>query len=281
MVSHRFFSLFVCVRLSIFQNQLQMFKQPAQLGGRKPLVQFRAGKMSLKDGVVTADPTRGVFSLVSDPTGAFEIFWTSDCGSQSEQFILLKGQASVSRVAKCTTGRVFLIDVAGQRQTFYWLQDKNTEHDDEFLKKLKAALENPPTTAPKAASSSQPAPAGLQIDALQRILADLGADVRGQEIQLQDIISSSLLLDALREDPAFYMTRLHEHLPQGTAPDADIVDEIKNPQVSASARLLQAALQDPAGFREVSAAFKVGGSGNSVGVTAFLQRLLDEAKTKK
>lgn len=256
-----------------------MFKQPSQLGGRKPLVQFRAGRMTLKDGIVTADPSRGVFSLVADPTGAFEIFWTAESGPQSENFILLKGQATVTRVNKCTTGRVLLIDVSGQRQTFYWMQDKNTDHDEEQLKKLKQALEVAPSAAPKQ-STSQSAASGLQIDALQRILADLGADVRGEEINLQDVIGSSLLLDALKEDPAFYMTRLHEHLPPGTEPDADIIDEVKNPQVSAAAGLLQAALQDPSGFREITAAFKVNGTG-SIGVNVFLQRILDEAKEKK
>lgn len=233
--------------------------------------------MNLQNGMVVANPVKGVLSLVSDTTGAYEVFWTAEAGSDCETFILLKGQATVTRVSKCTTGRVFLIDVSGQRQAFYWLQDKDSSRDDEYLKKLKTHLEVPPA-APKPPSQTS----GLQIDALQRILADLGgsdaAAAAGPEISLQDIVGSSLLLDALREDPAYYMSKLHEHLPPGTEPDADIVDEIKNPQVSAAAAMLQAALQDPSGFKEVTSAFKIEGSG--MGVNSFFQRLLNESKKK-
>lgn len=254
-----------------------MFKQPTQLGGRKPLVQFRAGWMEFKDNLVTPDPRKGLLTLVSDPTGAVEILWTSETNNDSKSFVVFKGQSTVSKITKCTTGRVFLVDISSQRQLFFWLQDKSSDRDEEHLKKMKQALESPAQAASKPQQTSS-ASSTIQIDALQRILADLGGSA--SQVNLQEVLGSGAVLEALKEDPAFFMARLHQHLPEGTEPDADIVEQIRNPQVSAAAALLQAALEDQAGFREVAAAFHLQGSGER-GANDFLQRIIDEAKKKE
>ncbi len=250
-----------------------MFKQPSQLGGRKPHVQFRAGRMTFSNGVVTPDPQKGILSIVSDSTGAFEVFWTAELGGDYESFVLIKGQATITRVSKVSSGRVFVVDVSsGQRLAFFWFQDKATERDDELLKKMKQLLEAPQS---QQASQSKSDGSRLQIDTLQRILADLGDN----NVNLQDVLASNVLLSAIKEDPAFYMTRLHEHLPPNTQPDSDVVDEIKNPQVSATAAMMQAALHDQSGSRELASAFQL--SGNGVGTLEFLKRIIEEANKGK
>jgi hypothetical protein len=250
-----------------------MFKQPSQLGGRKPHVQFRAGRMIFANGNVTPDSQKGILSVVSDPTGALEIFWNAEQSSDCDCIVVLKGQAQVNRVTKVTSGRVFQIDVSsGQRISFFWFQDKETTRDEEYLKKLKQLIEVPSaqTTSVQKNDTNR-----LQIGTLQRILADLGE----VDVSLQDCLSSSALLTAIKEDPAFYMTRLHEHLPPGTPGDSDIVSEIKNPQVSATASMLEAALRDPSGFRELTSAFNL--PGNGFGTIEFLKRIIEEAKKAK
>lgn len=248
-----------------------MFKQPSQLGGRKPHIQFRAGRMRFENGTVTADPQKGIFSIVSDSTGALEVFWNAESTEDFDSIVVLKGQAQVNRVAKVTSGRVFVIDVSeGQRLSFFWFQDKETARDDDCIKKLKQLLE-----VQTQSSSTKTEGNRLQIGTLQRILADLGES----GVSLQDCLASTSMLNALKEDPAFYMARLHEFLPTGTAPDSDVVGEVKNPQVSATAAMIQAALQDPSGSKELATAFQLP-SGN-IGTLDFLKRIMEEAKKMK
>ncbi|CUI14399.1 proteasome complex subunit Rpn13 ubiquitin receptor, putative [Bodo saltans] len=249
-----------------------MFKQPHQLGGRKPHVQFRAGRMIFANGTVTPDSQKGILSVVSDPTGALEVVWNAEQSTDCDSIVVVKGQAQVNRVTKVTSGRVFVIDISsGQRLSFFWFQDKESTRDEDYLKKLKQLLEIP-TQVPSTKNDAN----RLQIGTLQRILADLG---EGVDISLQDCLSSSTLLSAIKEDPAFYMTRVHEHLPTGTPGDSDVVSEVKNPQVSATASMLDVALRDPSGFRELAGAFQLSGSG--IGTFEFLKRIIDEAKKSK
>jgi hypothetical protein len=261
-----------------------MLKQPIELAGRKPLVQFRAGKMVLANGVVTADPRKGVFSMVQEPTGALLIVWSPETG-ESESFVVLCGEATFNRVVKCTTGRVFVLNIGGHRELFFWLQERSEERDEEYLKKVKQFLGdkgNKPLKDRDSQSKSESKPSSnlLQLDDFQRILSRLGTEPRHPQVSIQDIISSKIVLDALRDDPAFFMSRLFQHLPEGTAPDADVVEQVRNEQVSGAAALLQAALSDPSGFHEVTSAFSLQGSQDG-GTDEFIRRIIEEAKKKK
>jgi 26S proteasome regulatory subunit N13 len=255
--------------------------QPKQLNGRPPLVQFRAGKMILENGIVRADLRSGLFSLVQETTGLIEILWTS--GSDCDSYIVPSGDATFNRVKKCTTGRVFVLDMK-VRTAFFWLQEKSEENDERYLKQVKRAIGDKTTShpgaapAPAATASAASVPSNsLQMDALQRILSNLGpAAAPEPEPSLQDIIMSQEVLEALRSDPAFYMARVHSHLPEGTEPDSDVVDELRNPQVQAAAAMLQAALSEPDGFRELCNAFGLRPPAGACGLAAFLKALTEK-----
>jgi 26S proteasome regulatory subunit N13 len=285
---------------------------------RNAILQFRAGKMTKQGTTVTGDPRSGIFALVQQPSGALEVHWMPEGQPQQEEVRTVIGNnVKVSRAPKCTTGRVMVIDF-GPDQLFYWLQERNDERDEEYLKTLKKHIERPAPGggASSAASGSSGAAAGgraagataagapsIGMSTLQNILSSLGgpaspapasgsqagassstpvgastADL-GSNLDLQRLLLSPQLLEAIRRDPAFYMTRLHEHLPAGTDPSDDIVPHVRNPQISGAASMLQAALSEPEAFREVANAFGVNTSGVGVpGALAFVQRINQEPK---
>ena len=141
-----------------------------------------------------------------------------------------------------------LIDIQ-DRQLFFWLQDRSDDKDEATFKKAQQLLIPPksqaaPATAPTAAAVSAPTAAAtaaprttasgssISVQALQNILADLTAG-QGQRVSLQALLGSHALLAALNEDRAFYPARLEEHLPPTQEGNTrDIVDEVRNPQVS-------------------------------------------------
>lgn len=271
-----------------------MLKAPAALKDKKVAMQFRAGKMTLENGKVTADPRKGMLAFLPHPTGVMEVMWCPLDDSEPDTYCIFPRTATISKVEKCTTGRVMLIDIQ-DRQLFFWLQDRSSEKDAAIFKKAQqlvvppnppAATPAAPTAAPTAAPRAAAPGSSLSVQALQNILADLTAGQGGattsSRVSLQAVLGSDALLAALNEDRSFYETRLAEHLPP--AEQRNIVDEMRNPQVSATAALLQEALEDPSGFHEVTTAFRVSPSGgastNSAGVALFLQRLLEEAAKK-
>lgn len=278
--------------LFVLPVMTSIFAQPLQ-GGRKPIIQFRAGKMSLQGNMVVPDKRKGVFSLVQDPAGMVEIVWS--CGGESESTVVFPREATFNRVTKCTTGRVFVLDFkAHSRQLFFWLQEPSDERDEEYLRIVKKHIgDDARGTQPEAASSTgqqqqQQGPQGqqpqqapsIELSTLQNILASLNANPPAPDVDLQDILGSDALLRALREDEAFYMSALHSHLPEGTDPSATIVDEVRNPQVSATSSLLQYALSEPDGFRELFNAFglRLPAAQSSCPATQFLEAIEEEAR---
>jgi hypothetical protein len=83
------------------------------------------------------------------------------------------------------------------------------------------------------------------------------AEAARRDVRLSDVLRGNTLRAALNADPAFYMTRLHATLPAGVDPSDDIAPQVLNPQFSAAASALDAALQDPVGVREVATAFNI------------------------
>ncbi|RNE97337.1 putative 26S proteasome complex ubiquitin receptor [Trypanosoma rangeli] len=222
--------------------------------GGECVIQFRAGKMIFKEGKVEPDRRRGTLSFFKMPNNDVKMTWIS--GSEEEQHILPRGEVKFSQVEKCTTGRVFLFDFGTkQPPIFFWLQEKSTENDSVYLSTIHELIgeENRPNVRTRA-----------ELDVvLQDILRSM-RNGREQDVDLVDIIGSKKLLDALHEDPAFFMFKLHQFLPEGTDPTVDVVEQVRNPQVSAAAASLGSALRNPLGFREICTAFGVSGSNPSV-----------------
>lgn len=264
---------------------MSLFFAPQTVGGRPVLVQFRAGTMNIDAGTATADKRKGFASLIQNTSGLLELWWQPQDPTQGSpvQTIITFGDATFDKVDKCTTGTVFALCLNGSKEPshtrLFWLQEPNTREEDiltkikklvgdaQCRKRLQAASR--PAAAPTTASTvgpsvtsnataTAPAPSAgskgpITNEALQAILQNLTRS-RPADINLQQLLSSDETLAALREDPAYYMQRIGEHLPPNHS--SDIVAEIRNPQAVAAAATLQAAVSEsPNTLNEVLGAF--------------------------
>ncbi|ORC92309.1 uncharacterized protein TM35_000045230 [Trypanosoma theileri] len=230
------------------------------------VIQFRAGKMVLKDGKVEPDKRRGILTFSKDSNGEAKMTWVS--GKDEEEYKLPSGQVKFSRVEKCTTGRVLLFDFGNDKSpVFFWLQEKSTDNDAEYFSTIQELLAESRQVTGRSRAELE--------DFFQVILRNMGVE-RERDVSLVDILGSTKLLEALREDPAFFMYRLHQFLPEGTDPTSDIVEQVRNPQVSAAASYLTTALQTPDGFRGLCTSFGINGKGS--GVLGFLNGLMRQSK---
>nr|CCC93210.1 unnamed protein product [Trypanosoma congolense IL3000] len=237
----------------------------AENTGKECIIQFRAGKMILDGKLVVADEQKGMLSFSKDPEGIV-MCWTSK--SHSERHILIPGQVKFSRVEKCSTGRVFVLDFGDAKPAmFFWLQEKSTENDEVYFTLIQEALSISPQNFLKSEGLS-----GKGYNSLCNNLSGAGE----QDVELASVVGSVGVLNALREDPDFFMCRLHQFLPVGTDPKSDIVEHVINPQVAAAATSLEMVLRNPGGFHNLCMAFDI--KGEVAGVLGFLNGLLEYHK---
>lgn len=319
---------------------------------RRILLTLRCGRMfkDAKDGLIHADPRSGVLTLTMEASGVIDMKWealkhgvkgnadSAAEGPASESTIIMPGGAKFDRVAKCTTGRVFVVDFTS-RQLFYWLQEQpDAERDATTFRALKSAIEGTTRQAaagaagrgstssavrPDGAAAAGGAGGGIQLSALTNILSNLGAapgaagagagasastaaattggartggggggvsaaqlaaalgnvQQRGPNVRLVDVLRSEPAQAAYRADPALYMSRVHEHLPANTDPSADVnsFEVLHNPEFSGAASVLDSALADPAGYREILHAFGLQPPANAAPSTmGLIQAILAE-----
>jgi 26S proteasome regulatory subunit N13 len=92
-----------------------------------PLLEFRAGKMTLSGTTVTADPRRGKVVLTDD-NGLLRFQWKPrPSGAVEENLLIFPDDCKVELVPECTTGRVILMRFSSDqsKKLFYWLQEPN------------------------------------------------------------------------------------------------------------------------------------------------------------
>lgn len=240
---------------------------------RSPALQFRAGKMKYANGIVSPDTSKGYLSFVKKSPDTIEVVWTGSESNSEETHTWKKNQVDVGFVSKCATGRVILFkvtDLGKEKLLFFWLQDKSDAKDATHMIDLKAMFQAAP-----AASGATPQ---VQLEDLQKILANIsgGGAAAKENVSLPSIIASSKVSEVVRADPDFYKSRLQETLPTELASSGDILEQIKNPQVSQAAAMLGAALKDPETCRELCRMY--GLPENTVGVSGFLTAIMNQAK---
>eukprot|EP00670_Eutreptiella_braarudii_P003613 CAMPEP_0174302734 /NCGR_PEP_ID=MMETSP0809-20121228/59783_1 /TAXON_ID=73025 ORGANISM="Eutreptiella gymnastica-like, Strain CCMP1594" /NCGR_SAMPLE_ID=MMETSP0809 /ASSEMBLY_ACC=CAM_ASM_000658 /LENGTH=373 /DNA_ID=CAMNT_0015408657 /DNA_START=26 /DNA_END=1147 /DNA_ORIENTATION=- len=117
-----------------------------QQAGPKPLVQFRAGKMFKEGNLVKPDKRKGLITLTMADDMLIHFQWKDRyTGTVEEDLVIFPDEAVFSRVEKCTTGRVYLLDFKGtNRQIFYWVQEPKEDKDEENCEKINQFINNPP-----------------------------------------------------------------------------------------------------------------------------------------
>ncbi|XP_068600710.1 proteasomal ubiquitin receptor ADRM1 isoform X2 [Brachionichthys hirsutus] len=117
----------------------------------KYLVEFRAGKMTLKGSTVTPDKRKGSVYVQQSDDSLIHFCWKDrTSGNVDDDLIIFPDDCEFKRVNQCTTGRVYVLKFkAGSKRLFFWMQEPKTDKDDEFCRKVNEYLNNPP--APGAA----------------------------------------------------------------------------------------------------------------------------------
>uniref|UniRef100_A0A673MN03 Proteasomal ubiquitin receptor ADRM1-like n=1 Tax=Sinocyclocheilus rhinocerous TaxID=307959 RepID=A0A673MN03_9TELE len=112
----------------------------------KYLVEFRAGKMTLKGSTVTPDKRKGLVYIQQTDDSLIHFCWKDrSTGNVEDDLIIFPDDCEFKRVNQCTTGRVFVLKFkAGSKRLFFWLQEPKTDKDEEYCKKVNEYLNNPP-----------------------------------------------------------------------------------------------------------------------------------------
>uniref|UniRef100_A0A3Q2PLH8 ADRM1 26S proteasome ubiquitin receptor n=1 Tax=Fundulus heteroclitus TaxID=8078 RepID=A0A3Q2PLH8_FUNHE len=112
----------------------------------KYLVEFRAGKMTLKGNTVTPDKRKGLVYIQQSDDSLIHFCWKDrTTGNVDDDLIIFPDDCEFKRVNQCTTGRVYVLKFkAGSKRLFFWMQEPKTDKDEEFCRKVNEFLNNPP-----------------------------------------------------------------------------------------------------------------------------------------
>ncbi|XP_076874535.1 proteasomal ubiquitin receptor ADRM1-A-like [Brachyhypopomus gauderio] len=112
----------------------------------KYLVEFRAGKMTLKGSTVTPDKRKGQVYIQQTDDSLIHFCWKDrTTGNVDDDLIIFPDDCEFKRVPQCTTGRVYVLKFkAGSKRLFFWLQEPKTDKDEEYCRKVNEYLNNPP-----------------------------------------------------------------------------------------------------------------------------------------
>uniref|UniRef100_A0A3P9KRI3 Uncharacterized protein n=1 Tax=Oryzias latipes TaxID=8090 RepID=A0A3P9KRI3_ORYLA len=112
----------------------------------KYLVEFRAGKMTMKGSTVTPDKRKGQVYIQQTDDSLIHFCWKDrTTGNVDDDLIIFPDDCEFKRVNQCTTGRVYVLKFkAGSKRLFFWMQEPRSDKDDEFCRKVNEYLNNPP-----------------------------------------------------------------------------------------------------------------------------------------
>ncbi|XP_076022942.1 proteasomal ubiquitin receptor ADRM1-like isoform X1 [Genypterus blacodes] len=112
----------------------------------KYLVEFRAGKMTMKGSTVTPDKRKGQVYIQQTDDSLIHFCWKDrTTANVDDDLIIFPDDCEFKRVSQCTTGRVYVLKFkAGSKRLFFWMQEPKTDKDEEFCRKVNEYLNNPP-----------------------------------------------------------------------------------------------------------------------------------------
>ncbi|KAI1289159.1 Proteasomal ubiquitin receptor ADRM1 [Halotydeus destructor] len=143
----------------------------------KHLVEFKAGKMTMKGTTVQPIKKKGTVYLHQSDDSLMHFCWKDRTSGQTdEDLILFPDDAEFKRVEQCKTGRVYVLKFkSSNKRHFYWMQEPKEEKDEEFCTKINEYLSHPPPPGSRSSGTAS----GL--GALGN-LAELGADADLQTV---------------------------------------------------------------------------------------------------
>lgn len=124
--------------------------------GVKNLVEFKAGKMTLKDKMVQPDKRKGLVYVYQSEDSLMHFCWKDrSTGIVEDDLMIFPEDIETKRVAQCTTGRVFLMKFkSSNKKLFFWMQETETDKDEKLWRKVNDYLNNPPPAGSNSSSAS-------------------------------------------------------------------------------------------------------------------------------
>jgi len=121
----------------------------------KNLVEFKAGKMNMKEKMVHSDSRKGMVYVYQSDDQLMHFCWKDrTTGNVEDDLIIFPEDCEYVRIQKVTTGRVYVLKFkSNNRRLFFWMQEPSTDKDDEFCRKINDLLNNPPTPGSLSTSS--------------------------------------------------------------------------------------------------------------------------------
>ncbi|CAL1680380.1 unnamed protein product [Lasius platythorax] len=124
-----------------------LFGNNASRGASKNLVEFKAGKMTVKGKMVYPDTRKGQLYVHQSDDSLMHFCWKDrTTGVVEDDLIIFPDDCEFKHVPQCKTGRVYLLRFkSSSKKFFFWLQDLKTDKDEEHCRKINDVLNNPPT----------------------------------------------------------------------------------------------------------------------------------------
>ena len=146
---------------------LQNMFGAARPSGPSPLVEMKAGKLSLEGTTVTADPRKGVLLVRKSDDNLMHLQWKErNASTVEDDLIVFHGDATLRHLPQCKDGYAMLLEFTTGRRLFFWSQearkkgldwakDADNEAEHKLLKKANGVL-NGTAAAPSPAASGMP-----------------------------------------------------------------------------------------------------------------------------
>ncbi|ERE70665.1 proteasomal ubiquitin receptor ADRM1-like protein [Cricetulus griseus] len=230
----------------------------------KYLVEFRAGKMSLKGTTVTPDKRKGLVYIQQTDDSLIHFCWKDrTSGTVEDDLIIFPDDCEFKRVPQCPSGRVYVLKFkAGSKRLFFWMQvGLEPSLDQAWPACWGAAGLRQAALRPAAASTTSPSPAPssgngtstaasptqpIQLSDLQNILATMNVPAGpggSQQVDLASVLTPEIMAPILAN--ADVQERLLPYLPSGESLP-QTADEIQNtltsPQFQQALGMFSAAL---------------------------------------
>ncbi|XP_041974963.1 proteasomal ubiquitin receptor ADRM1 isoform X2 [Aricia agestis] len=139
-------------------------------GGNKHLVEFRAGRMTLKGRMVYPDKRKGLLYVYQGEDSLMHFCWKDrTTGEVEDDLLIFPDDCEFVRVSECTTGRVYVLKFKSfTKKYFFWMQEPKTDKDDDYCRRINEALNNPPSSGGRGGGSG-----GTQDGELQNLLNNM------------------------------------------------------------------------------------------------------------
>ncbi|XP_015114341.1 proteasomal ubiquitin receptor ADRM1 homolog isoform X3 [Diachasma alloeum] len=135
-----------------------LFSNNAVRGSSKNLVEFKAGKMTVKGKMVYPDTRKGLLYVFQSDDSLMHLCWKDrTSGTVEDDLIIFPDDCEFKHVSQCKTGRVYLLKFKlSSKKFFFWLQDLKTDKDEEHCRKINEVLNNPPTPGSQRSGGANP-----------------------------------------------------------------------------------------------------------------------------